>query len=313
MWLLVAALLAQPPSPAVRDQAEQLFTRGEALFRAGDLSGAERAFTESYALLPLGATAWNLARCTEGLGQHARAIGWYRRYLRLEPQATDRKQVEASIRALEKRLTARGVQALTVFLLTPGARASVDGGEAAGDGATFELAPGARALEVSAPGFVTTRLEVVVPLSASQEVAITLTPAAPAALDPDFVLPATLAPAPRPPPPPPEVVLTPTPAPSTGPSVPDLIARPPAARPEHRLRYTWLGLGLTAGAGVTGLIAGLVATNASSQLQDGTLRTRDQNEALASTTQTGALVANVAWVTAAVLAVATAITLGVEW
>ncbi|MDX2010038.1 MAG: hypothetical protein SFW67_07610 [Myxococcaceae bacterium] len=190
MWLLVAALLAQAPAPVVRDQAEQLFTRGDALFRAGDLSGAERAFTQSYALLPLGATAWNLARCAEGAGHHARAIGWYRRYLRLEPRATDRKQVEASIGALEKRLTGRGVQALTVFLLTPTARASVDGGEAAGDGATFELPPGARALEVSAPGFVTTRLEVVVTLSASQEVAITLTPEARAALEPDFVLPA---------------------------------------------------------------------------------------------------------------------------
>ncbi|MBL8921396.1 MAG: tetratricopeptide repeat protein [Myxococcaceae bacterium] len=314
MLLLVAALLAQVPTGPVLVEAERLFTEGDARFRAGDLDEAERSFAKSYALLPLGATAWNLARCTEQARKHASAIGWYRRYLRLEPTAKDRKQVEAAVRTLEKRLAARGVQALTVFITPPDAQASVDAGAVAGDGATFELTAGPHALEVFAPTFVTAQLEVVVSLSASQEVAVTLTPKPPAALDEGFVLPPALdAPTTRPPPPPPVVVLAPSPMPHVTPGSPGLELKPAVPRVERRLRFTWLGAGLTVAASVTGLVAGLVAADASTQLRDGTVRSREQNTGLKGTIETGALVSNVGWVAAAVLAASTAVALGVEW
>lgn len=116
--LLLASLLAQSPAP--RAEARRLFEQGEAQFSAGSLPAAEQSFTQSYALLPLAATAWNLARCAEAAKTPALALGWYRRYLRFDPSAADRAQVEASMRSLEKQLAARGVQALTLFIAPAG-------------------------------------------------------------------------------------------------------------------------------------------------------------------------------------------------
>jgi len=164
--LLLASLLTQASAPSTRAEAQRLFTQGEAQFAARAVSDAEQSFEKSYSLLPLSATAWNLARCAETGNQHAKALGWYRRYLRLEATAKDRPQVEASIRALEKRLAARGTQALTVFVTPAEATASVDDGAPTGDGATVELKAGRHAVKVQAAGFVTAQLEVVSSLAA---------------------------------------------------------------------------------------------------------------------------------------------------
>lgn len=311
MWLLLlTSLLAQSPGP--RAEARRLFEQGEAQFSAGALRAAEQSFTQSYALLPLAATAWNLARCTEAANAQPLALGWYRRYLRLDPAAKDRAEVEASIRKLEKQLATRKVQALTFFFWPPEATASINRGPPVPDGATVELEPGKYQVVVSAPGAVSAQAEVNVTLATSQEVAVTLAGIPVETDEHGFVQlphrePLAVASTDVPLAPPEAPALTPAPA---QPQV--SVVRVPLP-PERKLRVTWVGAGLTVAAIITGVACGVAATSASNDLRDGRVRGQVEVNELKNTITTTTTVSGVSWITAGVAAAGTAVALGFEW
>ncbi len=316
MWPLLVVLLSQTPEPpAARAEARRLFVQGEKEFASGAVAAAESSFRQSFSLLPLPATAFNLARCAQQTNATAAAIGWYRRYLRLAPAADDRAQVEAALAAQNKRLAARGVQALTLFLSPAGATARVDDGAPVRDGATLELAPGSHQVVVSGDGLVTSQLEVNLSLAASSEIAVTLVPPSlPAGVAGFAELPSRVSPTPADVPAREEVKpvqLRELPTfDATAPPV--VVSKQPEAKP-HRFKFAWVGLGVTGAAALTGLISGLVAFANSTQLTDGTLRDRMTATSLRDSALTSATVANGSWIAAGVLAVATSITFGVEW
>lgn len=301
--LLVIVALAQTPEPsAVRAEAKRLFVQGEKSFSGGDLAAAEASFRKSFALLPLPATAFNLARCAQQSNAPGNAIGWYRRYLRLPPTPPDRPAVEATINTLGKRLSARGVQALTLFLGPAQAVARVDEGEPLGDGATVELAPGSHHLVVTAAGFVTNQFDLNISLSGPIELSVTLepTPATPPPMlvrdaPKEDVKPVSLAP-----------------KPAAEPAPVSLLNVKTEPRP-HRFRVTWVGVGLTAAAALTWLVSGLVASSSSAQLVDGSVREKTEVNGLYRAASTAGPIANVSWVMTSVFAAGTAVAFGVEW
>jgi hypothetical protein len=303
--LLLTVLLGQ--SGGLDARARQQFQEAEARFEQGDLRGAERLFLESYAAVRLAPTAWNIARCAQAQGAVATAIGWYRRYLQLRPTASDRVEVEKTIAGLEKRLTERKRQALTLFLTPSSAAATIDG--QAGtmrDGESVELEPGPHRVVVTAEGFVSTQLEFRLSPSVSQELSFTLAPrelGAPLVVS--MVPEPSVAPEPLPPPVVPAPVSFPPPVPPTKVVAP--------SRPFRVGLWGRIGLGVTGGALVVAGASALVADMTSMTLRDGMQRPQREGDQLVGTIRTTALVANIGWISAGVSALFSILALGFGW
>jgi hypothetical protein len=90
-----------PPSADVdataREQAKLLFQDGLELFEAGDIAAAVAKFEQAYALVPLPAMLFNIARGREQLGDVAGACTSYR-LAEADPQADARMREEAAKR-----------------------------------------------------------------------------------------------------------------------------------------------------------------------------------------------------------------------
>lgn len=65
-------------SESDRALAKQLFVQGLERYQQGDLAGALGFFEQAYALVPLAALNYNIARCLEGLGRAVEACAAYR-------------------------------------------------------------------------------------------------------------------------------------------------------------------------------------------------------------------------------------------
>jgi tetratricopeptide (TPR) repeat protein len=79
---------AHSPNPEQREQAKRLFQDGVQLYEAGDIAGAIEKFRAAYALAPLPALLFNIARGQEQLGDIAGACSSYRA-ARADPQTDD--------------------------------------------------------------------------------------------------------------------------------------------------------------------------------------------------------------------------------
>ncbi len=171
------AALAQPqPSleAGAPPLAEQRYLTGRNLYRQGNLEGAAEEFRTAFDLFPESPKlAFNLGRVSERLGRIAEAARWYRAYLELSPEATDRAEIEALVASLERRLDAQ--QGTLVVTTEPlGAAVFVDGATtpAGQTPLTIRLAPGEHALRVTLEDY-DTALQTI-DLEAGQRSAITL-------------------------------------------------------------------------------------------------------------------------------------------
>jgi hypothetical protein len=155
--------------PAVAAAARERFLSGVALARAGDCAAAIAEFDASFRALPRPNTLFNLAQCEEQLHRYDLAVEQYERYLAIAPpEAEDRVTVEATLQSLRNLL---GTIHITVN--APSAEVWLGDrivGVAPGD----VLVPGGRhAIELRAPGFLPGRHEVEV--TARETVSVDLT------------------------------------------------------------------------------------------------------------------------------------------
>lgn len=94
---LVAPAAAAPAAATADAQAREAFIRGEQLFKSQRYAEAVAAFEEGNRQKPSSAFLFDLALTYRAMGQPARAIDYYRQYLKAKPDADDRAAVEASI------------------------------------------------------------------------------------------------------------------------------------------------------------------------------------------------------------------------
>jgi tetratricopeptide (TPR) repeat protein len=96
---------ASAPAPSSGEQvARTHFAKGEKAFSIGRFAEALEAYEKAYEALPLPAFVFNIAQCHRNLGQHERAIFFYRRYLALEPNPPNRGLVQELISEEQLRL-----------------------------------------------------------------------------------------------------------------------------------------------------------------------------------------------------------------
>ena len=90
--------------PQVTAQARGYFEQGVAMFASGRYHAALIAFTAAERLFPLPELSYNMALASEHLGRKNDAMDYYSAYLRVRPDAPDRKDIEDRIRKLQKEL-----------------------------------------------------------------------------------------------------------------------------------------------------------------------------------------------------------------
>ncbi len=104
---LVAALAVLVPLAAraePKDDARRAFVSGLESAREGDYRTALDRFLEAQALYPHPATAFNIARAYEDLGDPAEALSWYRRFTELAPERAE--EARPAIERLEQETAA---------------------------------------------------------------------------------------------------------------------------------------------------------------------------------------------------------------
>ncbi|MBX3154549.1 MAG: tetratricopeptide repeat protein [Deltaproteobacteria bacterium] len=107
-WLLVLCLVfvgttrAHADDPSLR-AAKRHFDRGEKLFALGKFEEALEHYQKAYDAKPLPAFLFNIGQCHRNLNDYDAAIFSFRKYLKLEPDASNRDKVEALIEDLEQK------------------------------------------------------------------------------------------------------------------------------------------------------------------------------------------------------------------
>jgi tetratricopeptide (TPR) repeat protein len=82
-------------------QAKQHFETGRNAYNAGDYVTAIREFKAAEALRPSPILDYNIGLANEKLGKRRVAVKYYRRYVELQPNASNKAEVEGKIAALE--------------------------------------------------------------------------------------------------------------------------------------------------------------------------------------------------------------------
>ena len=243
--LVAAALLAGPARADDAAEAKARFRKGADLYRAGKWREAIDEFEAAYRLKPAGAIHFNVAQCREKLADWPGALRAYEDYLREVPDANDRAAVRASMKRIEERLAAAGVQELLVYTDPPGAELRLDGKPRGTTPFHTVLPPGAYALSLALEGYEPVSEDVELGRSASRVLDVVLRPAPPKA-----AAAAGAAAAPAASAPPADL----HPAPQNAPAAP-LSPAPRPAREKPRV-YTWIAAGVAAAAIAVGAYYG---------------------------------------------------------
>lgn len=199
--LAVALALAVPSAPALAaadgepPKAAGDATRGDvdaarAHYQAGVHAYEAQRYPEAIAefrtadrLAPRAALSYNVARAYDALGDTARALEFYRDYLRRDAAAANAGTTRARIGELETLLAQRGVQQLSVSSEPSGASLRIDERLVGKTPWTGELPPGPHRLTLVLPGRpeVTRAIELPAGRALAVELDVTSSPPAPVA------------------------------------------------------------------------------------------------------------------------------------
>jgi tetratricopeptide (TPR) repeat protein len=149
-------LKSEPDGPEAegKTRAQPIFQHAVTAYKEGRYVDAVELFLETNRVYPDSKLYFNVARAYEALGNNAGALRYYREYLRATPSASDRTDVEASVRQLELALSQKGVQQMSVFSIPDAAVLSIDGKPIALTPWTGETWPGKHRLTFLRAGFL---------------------------------------------------------------------------------------------------------------------------------------------------------------
>jgi hypothetical protein len=98
---------SSPEDPQERRKlAKEWFSTAETAENSGDDKEATRAYACSYKMVAHPYTAFNLARVADRSGDSELSVKMYKAYLALKPDAKDREEVKAKLKAVEEKLAA---------------------------------------------------------------------------------------------------------------------------------------------------------------------------------------------------------------
>jgi hypothetical protein len=118
--LLVASLLSVSASAAAgggddEKEARRLFERAELEFNVGKFAEALTDYQSAYEAKPLPGFLFNIAQCYRNMGNYERARFFFRRYLALDPHASNRHRVDELIAEMSRQLDAKVAESSAVM------------------------------------------------------------------------------------------------------------------------------------------------------------------------------------------------------
>ena len=118
------------PEPATR-VAKRHYERGQKLFGLQKFDQALEQFQKAFDAKPIPDFLFNIGQCHRNLGDYEAAIFSFKRYLKLDPDAANREQVEELIVQLEEKQDTEDARKRGLGKKRGGPR---DGGDGDGDG-----------------------------------------------------------------------------------------------------------------------------------------------------------------------------------
>ncbi len=102
---LKTKIAADSSSPEARYKAR--IENGKKQFRDGNFEAAIEEFKAAFDIKPTPAVLFNIGKSYEKMGRYEEAIDYLQQYLELDPNATDRADVEEQVRRLKKSIRER--------------------------------------------------------------------------------------------------------------------------------------------------------------------------------------------------------------
>ena len=102
LLFVVTPRIAHAEDPATR-ASKRHFDRGEKLFALGKFDEALDEYQKAFDAKPIPDFLFNIGQCYRNLGDYQQAIFSFKKYLKLEPDAPDKEQVEKLIDELEEK------------------------------------------------------------------------------------------------------------------------------------------------------------------------------------------------------------------
>jgi tetratricopeptide (TPR) repeat protein len=118
-WPAVAR--AEEPSAEVKLQARKAFERAMAFYQKDEFDKAIEQFESGYKLIPNPLFLYNIGQAHRLSNRPEKALDYYRRYLKDQPDAKNRAEVEGRIAALEKELVPKLPELVVPEDANPGA------------------------------------------------------------------------------------------------------------------------------------------------------------------------------------------------
>jgi tetratricopeptide (TPR) repeat protein len=180
-WSAVVRAEEQPVPSVEVDAARRHYDAGVAAYSAARFEEAVSEFLAADRLAPRAALSYNIARAYDKLGDVAKALRFYRDYLRRAPQASNAAETRTRMHELETALAAKGLQQVSVRSEPSGAELRIDERVVGTTPWAGELAPGTHRLTVNLEGYSELSRAFELPALESLDVELRLdAPAAPA-------------------------------------------------------------------------------------------------------------------------------------
>jgi len=102
----VAVIASGTPAYAqdAATQAKTHYDQGKAFFRVGEYALCVQEFEKSFSLVAKSGALFNQARCHEELGEHAKALDYFKKYLAVDPNGAQAIEANARSAALARKL-----------------------------------------------------------------------------------------------------------------------------------------------------------------------------------------------------------------
>jgi tetratricopeptide (TPR) repeat protein len=107
LLVILASSLAWAEDTETRVHARSLFKEGESAFQAGRYDDAIAKYQEAYSLVPLPLLLFDLGQAHRLKGEPEKAVGYYRKYLDVEPGGKAAGEAREHVAALEPEVRAR--------------------------------------------------------------------------------------------------------------------------------------------------------------------------------------------------------------
>jgi tetratricopeptide (TPR) repeat protein len=173
---LAVLVLVAPSVPADANtaKAKMAFAQASKFYSQSKFQEAIEKFNEAYATKPHPSIFYNLGKCYAKLNQPAKALQYFRNYVKEVPNGPDINDVSESIIAMERALREKGVQQVLVLAAPTQAQIEIDGKVLGVSPVFIELPAGKHTIVVSAATFETSTKTLDLSLVRSAEVSVKL-------------------------------------------------------------------------------------------------------------------------------------------